>query len=250
MVANMYSYALNTRVAWCLYTVGQPKESEQVNIPMFNPSTTNSNNGSAMVSLATLRQRTDANSTSGVPVGPMAGIPARLARRILDLESIEMCNLLLNSWQEETQQLLVLDSLHLTPRRMSRKAPVHDIGLWIECFSRMAAVLVSRYPDKAPELFAYQATIVRASRNFEGNSWVAYNCQYRREALANRDHNWSQMNIRLFNEAFKGRAKSIPHRRHCLSDTHTTTNCQLEPNLGGAISTQPPVSSTIPSSSE
>ena len=250
MVANMYSNALNTRVVWCLYTVGQPKESEKVNIPTFNPSTTGGNNGSAMLSLATLRQSTDANSTSGVPVGPMAGIPARLARRILDLEFIEMCDLLPDSWQEETQQLLVLDSLHLTPRRVSRKAPVHDIGLWIECFSRMAAVLVSRYPDKAPELFAYQATIVRASRNVEGNSWVAYDRQYRREALANRDLNWSQMNTRLYNEAFTGRAKSIPRCRHCLSDTHTTTNCPLEPNLGGAVSTQPPVSSTIPSSSE
>ena len=97
MVTNMYSYALNTRVAWCLYAVGQPKKSEKVNISTFNPSTTNGNNGSAIVSLATLRQRTDANSTSRVPVGPMAGIPARLAHRILDLEFIEMCNLLQDS---------------------------------------------------------------------------------------------------------------------------------------------------------
>ena len=139
--------------------------------------------------------------------------------------------------QEETQQLLVLDSLHLTPRRVSRKAPVHDIG---ECFSRMAAVLVSRYPNKAPKLFAYQATIVRASRNFEGNSWVAYDRQYRREALANRDLNWSQMNIRLSNEAFKDRAKSIPCCRHCLSDTHTTTIVHWSPALAALSPLSPP----------
>ena len=249
------SYALNTHVAWCLYAVGQPKEleqvrqpkvSEKVNIPTFNPSTTDGYNSSAMVSLATLSRRTNANSTSVVPVGPIAGIPARLARRILDLEFIEICDLLQDFWQEETQQLLVLDSLHLTPRPMSRKAPVHDIGLCIECFSRMAAILVSCYPNKAPEMFAYQATIFRAARNFEGNLWVAYDHQYRREAHANRDLNWSQMNTRLYNEAFTGRTESIPRCRHCLSDTHTTTNCPLEPNLGGAVSTQPPFRSTIP----
>ena len=156
-----------------------------------------------------------------------------------------MCNLLPDSWLKEAQQLLVLDSLHLTPRRMSRKAPVHDIGLWIECFSRMAAVLVSRYPDKAPELFAYQATIVRASRNFKGNSWVAYNCQYRCEALANRDLNWSQMNARLYNKAFTGHAKSL-----VAGIASVTLTCPLEPNLGSTVSTQPPFSSTIPSSSE
>lgn len=186
------------------------------------------------------------------PVGPLAGISARLARRILDFEFVEMCDLLPDSWQEEYQQVLVLDgSLQSLSRRMSRKAPVQDIGLWVECFSRMAAVYASRYPDKAPDMFAYQSTIVRAARNLEMSAWVAYDRQYRREALANRDLNWCQINVRLYNEAFTGRARSIPRCKHCLSDTHATANCPLEPSLGGvAATTQPPFSLTAPGSSE
>ena len=163
-----------------------------------------------------------------------------------------MCDLLPNSWQDETQQVLVLDgSLQSLSRRMSRKAPVQDIGLWVECFSRMAAVYASRYPDKAPDMFAYQSTIVRAARNLEMSAWVAYDRQYRREALANRDLNWCQINVRLYNEAFTGRARSIPRCKHCLSDTHATANCPLEPSLGGvAATTQPPFSLTAPGSSE
>ena len=46
----------------------------------------------------------------------------------------------------------------------------------------MAAVIATRFPHKAPELFAYQATIVRAERNYEAGRWVAYDRQFRREA--------------------------------------------------------------------
>jgi len=32
----------------------------------------------------------------------------------------------------------------------------------------MAAILAARFPEKAPELLVYQATIIRAERNYEG----------------------------------------------------------------------------------
>ena len=114
-----------------------------------------------------------------------------------------------------------------------------DISLWIECFSRMAAVLVTRYPDKGPELWAYQASIVRAARNYEGLAWVAYDRQYRREALARKDLKWSATNSRLYNEAFTGRAKAIPRCRHCLSDSHTTAHCTLDATLGTPTQVHP-----------
>ena len=53
----------------------------------------------------------------------------------------------------------------------------------------MAAVLCSKFPDKAGELFAYQVSIVRADRNYEGKRWAAYDRQYRRQALASQDLN-------------------------------------------------------------
>eukprot|EP00731_Ephydatia_muelleri_P032888 Em0024g432a len=83
------------------------------------------NKGSASLSLAPTSQSTKMGT---VPASPIAGIPIRLARRILNLEFVEMCDLQSDSWQEETQQLLVLDPLQLAPRRLSRKAPVQDIN--------------------------------------------------------------------------------------------------------------------------
>ena len=53
----------------------------------------------------------------------------------------------------------------------------------------MAATLASLFPEKAPELFAYQATIIRVECNYEAGRWVSYDRQYRREALARKDLN-------------------------------------------------------------
>eukprot|EP00731_Ephydatia_muelleri_P020618 Em0013g345a len=188
---------------------------ESVEIPLFTPS-----NGGLSTSVGASAAAEGATILRQPPAGeytssPSAGLPARLSRRIVELEFVEMSELL--------------------PDRGKRK----HISLWIECFSRMAAVLVTRYPDKGPELWAYQASIVRAARNYEGLAWVAYDRQYRREALARKDLKWSATNSRLYNEAFTGRAKAIPRCRHCLSDSHTTAHCTLDATLGTPTQVHP-----------
>ena len=80
----------------------------------------------------------------------------------------------------------------------------------------MAMVLATRFPEKAPKLFAYQATIVRAERNYEGKHWVSYNRQFRREALARKALNWSVTDPQLYNKAFTGRACAIARCLFCL----------------------------------
>ena len=82
----------------------------------------------------------------------------------------------------------------------------------------MAAILVTHFPEKAPEQWAYQATIIRAERNYmyEGKRWVTYNRQFRRQPLARKDLNWSVTDPRLYNEAFTGRACSIAQCLFCL----------------------------------
>ncbi len=49
----------------------------------------------------------------------------------------------------------------------SARPPVTSMSLWLERFSVMAAILAIRFPEKAPEFLAYQASIVRAERNYE-----------------------------------------------------------------------------------
>eukprot|EP00731_Ephydatia_muelleri_P025274 Em0017g357a len=96
---------------------------------------------------------------------------------------------------------------------------------WLQCWLHVI-------PIRVPELWAYQASIFQAARNYEGVAWVAYDRQYRREALARKDTNWSATNSRLYNEAFTGRTKMIPRCRHCVSDCHITAHCTLDVSLG------------------
>ena len=93
----------------------------------------------------------------------------------------------------------------------------------------MAGILATRFPDKAPELFAYHASIIRVERNYDKHRWVAYDRQYRREALARKDLNWSAENSRLYNEAFTGRAKVIPRCSLCQQDDHVDSLCPRNP---------------------
>ena len=72
-------------------------------------------------------------------------------------------------------------------------------------------------------MFVYQATIVRAEWNYEGQRWVTYDRQFRREALARKDLNWSvtDRDPRLYNEVFTDRARAIARCSFCLQDKTT-----------------------------
>ena len=153
------------------------------------------------------------------PFNPAASLPAKVVKRILDLEFVEMA------------EVTVDDNLQGSGRPPApAQLPVTDISQWLERFSLMAAILTTRFPEKAVELFAYQATIVRAERNYEGKRWVSYDQQFHREALARRDLNWSVTDPRLYNEAFTGRARAIARCSYCLQDDHTAPRCPKNPN--------------------
>ena len=129
-------------------------------------------------------------------------------------------------------EITIDDVLPAVPGRPPPPArlPITDISQWVERYSLLAAVLCSKFPDKAGELLAYQASIVRAERNYEGKRWVAYDRQYRRQALARRDLNWSVTDPRLYNEAFTGRARPIARCSFCLHDDHAAGQCPQNPH--------------------
>ena len=134
-----------------------------------------------------------------------------------------MAKMLPETWASVTP--LVQDSA--MPRRPITRGPVTDILVWLECFSLLAGVLAKKYPEKAPEFFAYQKRIVHTSRNFEGPTWVAYDRAYRRQALSSHSLDWSVEDPALYNEAFVGHAKLIPRCKHCLSEHHSAEACSL-----------------------
>ena len=88
------------------------------------------------------------------------------------------------------------------------------------------------------ELFTYhQASIVRAERNYEGNRWVVYDRQYRREALARKDLNWSMPDSRLYNKALRVKPKlslDIPIVCRRITSLRLAHAIQTAPCLAGS----------------
>ena len=160
------------------------------------------------------------------PYNPAAALPSELMKRILALEFVEMSELRVDIWPDDTS----LQEGTSQSLRQPAKPPVNDIRIWLECYPHMAAVLATRFPEKAPELWAYQTTIIKAAHTYEGSNWVYYDRQFRREMLAPKDLDWSLPNARLYNEAFTGRARSITRCPQCLSEDHTAAVCQFSPN--------------------
>ena len=95
----------------------------------------------------------------------------------------------------------------------------------------MVVVLSSGFPEKTPELMAYQKTIVRAYRSFSGDGWVTYDSCYRRKAAVTKSLDWGQVDFTLYNETFTGRAKPIARCKFCLSEHHFSSECAYAPEV-------------------
>jgi len=109
------------------------------------------------------------------------------------------------------------------PKR--RRAPVTDVLVWVQCFSAMVGVLSTKYPDKVPEFMAYQALIVKCSRDYEGFVWVLYDRAFRRQVAVTRDLNWSKLNPTLHSLCMAGKARKNKFCALCLSDNHSSDQC-------------------------
>ena len=124
------------------------------------------------------------------PYNPEACLSPKVVKMILDLNFVEMSEI---SISDETPQAPGRPLITHPPP----PPPVQDISQWMECFSLMVAV-VTRFPEKVPKLWAYQATIILAERKYEGKWWVTYDRQYRRRSLARKNLNWSVTDPRLY----------------------------------------------------
>ena len=113
--------------------------------------------------------------------------------------------------------------LALFPKR--RRALVTDVLVWVQCFSAMVGALSTTYPDKVPEFMAYQALIVKCSRDYEGLGWVMYDRAFHRQVAVTKDLNWSKLNPTLHSLCLAGKARRNKFCSFCLSDNHATEQC-------------------------
>ena len=98
-------------------------------------------------------------------------VPGKLVRRILSGEYVDMAELLKDNVEAERRRLLSGES-RAGQRLECREVP--DFERWLQCFSAYAAVVCSKYPHKARELWAYQAFMIAEHRKCGGPGWTLY----------------------------------------------------------------------------
>ena len=106
----------------------------------------------------------------------------------------------------------------------SSRREIPDLLSWLHCFSLYAAVVCERYPNKARELWAYQALIVSEHRRCGERGWLLYDSAFRQQVRSLEDTDFSQVNQALYSTTFLAYGG-----KGCLASDHAQEDCALYP---------------------
>ena len=96
-------------------------------------------------------------------------VPAKLVKRIQN-------ELLKDNIEAEHRRLTSVEEGG-SSRGVRREVP--NLWSWLQCYSLFAAILCSKYPKKAREFWAYQATIIGEAKRCGGSGWHLYDAAFR-----------------------------------------------------------------------
>ena len=115
-------------------------------------------------------------SSGAVSVGSHSPpIPEKLATKIWKGEFIELHELLPSRLGAPEVTLLDLMSgkeKHKEPKTIT------TIQQWVVCFNSFVSVMAKRHPERVHELLAYSAVIAKASQDYDGLPWLAYDSHF------------------------------------------------------------------------
>ena len=130
-------------------------------------------------------------------------VQGRLAERIQNWEFIEMFELLPDLLADQK----AAESMEKQPHRVRGRKWVQDIGAWLQCFEVFMGVVAKSSPEAVLGLMAYMISIIRASQEYEGAAWAAYDTAFRRQATATRQRDMAKINSSLHTICFTGKAR-------------------------------------------
>ena len=127
-------------------------------------------------------------------------VPARIVRRILRGEFVDMAELSEEHLELELRRALEGEEGRTLPPHKLR--PVPDILAWVRSFCHFAGIVVKAHPDKEVDLWAYQTVML--SGGDRGDWWRTYVSRFRQQ--------WSSLEKAQF-----GRLDQALHTKAILS---------------------------------
>ena len=106
-----------------------------------------------------------------------------------------------------------------------KRRQIESIVDWVKAFTVYCAALLQKHPEQRNELLAYQLTIIKASQQYDGLQWRAYDAHFQVSAAATSNKSWSKLDTDLYTQFFTGRAKLMSTCLSCDSTQHTHLHC-------------------------
>ena len=105
------------------------------------------------------------------------------------------------------------------------KTHIDSINRWLSAFVVYCTVLLTSFPHRAGEMFAYQEIIRLAHGKLTGFAWLSYDIDFLRKAAGNLALNWGERNIQLYLLKFTGQVKASCSV--CGNGDHFSHSCSL-----------------------
>lgn len=155
-------------------------------------------------------------------------IPAKLVKRIHQLEFVEMCDLLPDNLALAKR----LEALPLRLTQLGRPAEqkeVHSILTWVSCFATYMAIISQAHPERMIDMLAYMRLLIREANKHGGNGRLTYDMVFRRNRQERNDQ-WDVLDPSLHTAYIAGQGLSnrVPCK-FCNEVDHFASNCALSP---------------------
>ena len=154
-------------------------------------------------------------------------VPAKLAKRILRGEYIDMAELLKDNIEAERRRLASTDEGGGPSRGTCRAIP--NLLSWLRSYTLLAAIICSKYPEKSREMWVYQATIIGEAKRLGGNGWYLYDSAFRQQISSIEKADFSKINQSLYSTTFLAYADRSQFCPNCMLSDHTQEECALTP---------------------
>ena len=155
-----------------------------------------------------------------------APIPAKLVKRIQNLEYVDLRELLPDNiaLSEKRHALTTPATQSVTPEQRE----ITKLVTWVSCFSTYVAIAAQKHPERTRDMMAYMRLMVREGYKHGGMGWLKYDCIFRKNNPGP-SASWDVLDPSLLTIVAHQGYSPRPPSHHCQELDHSPTECALAP---------------------
>ena len=127
-------------------------------------------------------------------------VPKKLAEKKWKGEYIQLDKLLPSNLG--APELTLVDLLRKNQEKQGCSKRIKTIQQWVICFNAYTSILAIKQPKRIRNLLAYSSMVTKASADYQGTPWLAYDIHFRQVAAVTKQTDWSQVNSSLWTQYF------------------------------------------------